>query len=129
MIRPESEKLCCLLEEMEAELPMRFAPPCARSNRLAELPAGLSELYSLTDGMEINVPGTVILPLEALPPQTKETQRICFGFMNFGDMLCMDQEGRVYQINLEDGTEFLSWDSLYSFLESEYESGVKPNDP
>ena len=124
----EREILCLLLEEMEAALPMAFAPPCMRTDRLAELPASLSALYSLTDGMEINVPGTVILPLEELPPWTRETQRICFGHMNFGDLLCMDAEGRVYQIDIEDGAEFLSWDSLFAFLKSEYESGVMSNE-
>ncbi len=121
----EHEALCRLLEEMEAAFPMIYAPPCARTDRLAELPAGLSALYALTDGMEINVPGTVILPLEALPPRSGETRRICFGHMNFGDLLFMDVEGRVYQIDIEDGSEFLSWDCLLDFLKSEYESGVK----
>ena len=126
----EREKLLCLLEKMEAAFPMRFAAPYHQSARPAGLPAGLAALYSITDGMEIDVPGTVILPREEVWPLPEkapggEMRRICFGHMNFGDLLCTDESGSVVQIDIEDGSEFLRWDSLLEFLEDEYESGVR----
>ena len=127
---PEREKLLSLLEKMEDTFPMEFAPPCSLTERPAGLPADLFVLYSITDGMEIDVPGTVILPLEEVSlwpeePSCGEPQRLCFGHMNFGDFLCIDENGTVFQMDIEDGSEFLRWDSLLDFLQSEYESGVK----
>ena len=118
-----------LLETMEASMPMAFAPPVTDMKRLSGLPESLFTLYTITDGMEINIPGTVILPAGEISewpetPDAGDSRLICFGHMNFGDLLCADRDGRIIQISIEDGAEFLRWESLTDYLEYEYESGV-----
>ncbi len=117
-----TEKILC---EMEEKCNMEFARP-AREESLQRLeetyPAQaryLKELYHITDGVGINVPGTVIYPVSEVLERgngRNSSDELEIGFYSFGDCICMTMDGRIRQLNHETGEVFLEWKSLNQFL-------------
>lgn len=113
-----------LLMEMESTgKPMAFRPP-ASSEALAAaacrgLPRSQLLLWSVTDGCEINVPGTILYALEEARSRAAPDGLFPLGRMNFGDELFLTPQGQVLQLDHEDGTVFLDWLDLDAFLRDE----------
>lgn len=84
----------------------------------------IEDLYVITDGVEIDVPGTVLYSIEKILSVNErglEDGCLEIGHMNFGDTISVDSEGKVVQIEHETGDVFLDWDSLEAFLNDELE--------
>ncbi len=116
-----------MLLELEDRCRMRINAPLGvyRGVVSPDRMRGLSELYKISNGIEINVPGTVIYPAE-------EVREYCdsdhgesvleIGSMNFGDILVMDEDGIVQQIDHESGEVFLTWNTIEGLLMDELET-------
>lgn len=122
-----SEKNENLLREMESIVRMDISAPASEQEILklpSNIPDGVIDFWRMHNGVEINVPGTRLYSIEeALNEKTELGSQFGeifpIGIFNFGDMLFMDDDCRVIQIDHEDGSEFLVWDSLTEFLEDE----------
>lgn len=115
------------LLQLEREMPMSFAPPATAEDltafrqRFPQAPAILYELWAISDGVEINIPGTVLYNVKEALTASAPEDWVPLGRMSFGDPLYLDPDGQVLQIDHEDGSLFLTWPSLLDFLEDERE--------
>lgn len=85
----------------------------------------IEDLYAITDGVEIDVPGTVLYSIERILSVNESGLKddyLEIGHMNFGDTISINSEGKVVQIEHETGDVFLDWDSLEAFLKDELEA-------
>lgn len=85
----------------------------------------IEDLYAITDGVEIDVPGTVLYSIEIILSVNESGLKdgyLEIGHMNFGDTISINSEGKVVQIEHETGDVFLDWDSLEAFLKDELEA-------
>lgn len=115
------------LLQLEREMPMSFAPPATAEDltvfrqRFPQAPAILYELWAISDGVEINIPGTVLYGVKEALAASAPEDWVPLGRMSFGDPLYLDPDGQVLQIDHEDGSLFLTWPCLLDFLEDERE--------
>lgn len=82
----------------------------------------IKELYEISDGIEIDVPGTVFYPIKKIISTNRgvsNNECIDIGVMNFGDIISISSEGKVLQLEHESGEVFLDWDCLEDFLNDE----------
>lgn len=82
----------------------------------------IKKLYEITDGVEIDVPGTVLYPIEKIISLNKgksSKDLLEIGVMNFGDLIFVNDEGKIVQIEHETGEVFLEWNTLADFLNDE----------
>lgn len=110
-------RLYRVLSELEKKCKMTFYEP-AKVKKLLEW----SELYNLlliSNGLEINVPGTVIYEADRM---TIEKEKITIGYLNFGDQLMVLKTGELLQMNHETDEEYLRWNSICEFLEEELQN-------
>lgn len=117
-----------ILFELEAKCVMEINAPASLEelNNLKEmypiLPAELLDMYGVSDGIEINVPGTVFYSCAELLNENKvgsSCEYVKIGAMNFGDEIVVGKEGRIYQIDHETGEKFLDWETIEDFLVDE----------
>ena len=120
-----------LLKKIEAVAPVEKHMPADEGSvnkvRLAapqEIPQDLILLWQITDGIEINVPGTRLYSVaeatEYLLDDSKTDGGLFpLGSLDFGDNLYINATGEVIQIDHENGEVFLTWRSLIQFLEDE----------
>ncbi len=86
------------------------------------LPMAVLDMYAVSDGIEINIPGTTFYPLEKLLSMNKTVPKakyVKIGTMIFGDEIVVGKDGKIYQIDHETGEEFLDWETFEAFLEDE----------
>ena len=116
------------LLQLEREMPMSFAPPATAQDltvfrqRFPQTPSILYELWAISDGVEINIPGTVLYRVKEALAVSAPGDWIPLGRMSFGDPLYLDRSGQVLQVDHEDGSLFLTWPTLLDFLEDEREA-------
>ena len=82
----------------------------------------IKELYEISDGIEINVPGTVFYPIEKIISTNRgvpSDECIDIGVMNFGDIISISSGGKIIQLEHESGGIFLDWNCLEDFLNDE----------
>lgn len=117
-----------ILYEMEGKCIMDIAAPAKEEEflRLEEKypqqAKHLKELYLVTNGVEINVPGTILHSASqtlALNKGRDPEGILEIGVKNFGDRLYIAANGRILQIDHETGEVFLEWESLVHFLADE----------
>lgn len=85
----------------------------------------IKELYEISDGIEIDVPGTVFYPIKkiiSVNEGVSANKCIEIGVMNFGDIILISSEGKVIQLEHESGDVFLDWDCLADFLNDELDA-------
>ncbi|MBN2764672.1 MAG: SMI1/KNR4 family protein [Bacteroidales bacterium] len=91
-----------------------------------DIPQAMLELFEISNGLEINVPGTVIYSIHELLERIGEEQQrlkeglIPFGVMSFGDYLYMKPGGKIIQVDHEERENFLEWNSIEDFLDDEF---------
>lgn len=117
-----------LLLELESKCNMEINAP-ASLDLLYELkqmypvlPMAVLDMYAVSDGIEINIPGTTFYSLEKLLSMNKAdslTEYVKIGTMIFGDEIVVGKDGKIYQIDHETGEEFLDWETFEAFLEDE----------
>lgn len=117
-----------LLLELEEKCNMEITFP-ASLDRLYELkhtypilPMGVLDMYAISDGIEINVPGTVFYSLEKLINTNNKNsvnEYLKIGTMIFGDEIVVGKDGKIYQIDHETGKEYLDWETFEDFLVDE----------
>lgn len=117
-----------LLLELESKCNMEITAPataemlCEIKQMYPVLPMAVLDMYAISDGVEINIPGTVLYPVERLiRVNSKEStnEYIKIGVMVFGDEIVVGKNGKIYQIDHETGDEFLDWDTIEDFLADE----------
>jgi hypothetical protein len=117
-----------LLFELESKCNMEINAPASLDvlydlkQMYPVLPMAVLDMYAISDGVEINIPGTTFYPLEKLVSINKmdsPDEHVKIGAMNFGDEIVVGKDGRIYQIDHETGEEFLDWETLEDFLEDE----------
>lgn len=117
-----------ILYEMEGKCSMNIsAPACNDELRrleclFPEQTKQLRSLYMVTDGVEINVPGTVLYPAEMVMKRNEgrnPNALLEIGTFIFGDRLYLAADGKVTQVDHETGEVFLEWRSLNRFLMDE----------
>ncbi len=117
-----------LLLELETKCNMEITAPASLDllyelkQRYPVLPMTVLDMYAISDGIEINIPGTTFYSLDKLidvnnSNRTKEY--VIIGVMSFGDEIVVGKDGRIYQIDHETGEAFLDWDTIEDFLEDE----------
>lgn len=115
------------LLQLEREMPMSFAPPAPAEELevfrqcFPQAPDILYELWAISDGVEINIPGTVFYSAKEALAAPAPGDCVPLGHMSFGDPLYLAPDGQVLQMDHEDGSLFLGWPSLLDFLEDERE--------
>lgn len=117
-----------ILLSLESKCRMDISAPASK-DKLLEISSrypsqfdALKGLYELTDGIEIDVPGTVLYSVEKLISLNKDkasSDSIEIGIMNFGDLILINKEGQILQIEHETGEVFLDWNTLVDFLNDE----------
>ena len=110
-----------ILLKLEDSCKIRVNPPVGpyQGDPTLDQVRGLSELYEISNGLEINVPGTVIYQAEDVRKYSNSEHGETLweiGAMNFGDILVMNEDGVIKQIDHESGEIFLTWDSLKDLL-------------
>lgn len=116
-----------MLLQLEREMPMSFLPPAAAGDleavrkRFPQAPDVLYKLWAISDGVEINVPGTVLYGAKEALAAPAPGDWVPLGHMSFGDPLYLTPDGRVLQVDHENGSLYLNWPSLLAFLEDERE--------
>lgn len=124
-------KLYNMLIAIERQVPVEIHAPISGrqkedlKKKFPDIPDALMELFSISNGIEVNVPGTVFYSVEDLMKNMK--MRVVsqkegwypLGRMSFGDELFINQSGRVIQVDHETGEIFLEWKSPEEFLEDE----------
>ena len=87
-----------------------------------KLPKAVLDLYTISDGVEINVTGTILFPADKLinaHNANASNEYLTIGMMSFGDKVVVGEDGKIYQIDHETGERFLGWDTLDDFLADE----------
>lgn len=117
-----------ILYQMEEKCAMNISAP-TRSDDLNRLESLFPEqvkhlrgLYAVTDGVEINVPGTVLYSADEVMKRNERRNSMDLvevGTFNFGDRLYLAADGTVTQIDHETGEFFFEWNSLNRFLMDE----------
>lgn len=124
-MRNNVEKLLLNLESkcsMEVNMPASLDALYELKQMYPVLPMAVLDMYAISDGIEINVPGTTFYPVDKLlsiNKNTTEVEYVKIGHMVFGDEIVVGKDGRIYQIDHETGTEFLDWETFEDFLEDE----------
>ncbi|MBR5800455.1 MAG: SMI1/KNR4 family protein [Lachnospiraceae bacterium] len=124
-MRNNVEKFLLKLESkcsLEVNIPASLDALCELKQMYPVLPRAVLDMYALSDGIEINVPGTTFYPVNKLLSINKdatEVEYVKIGYMVFGDEIVVGKDGRIYQIDHETGTEFLDWETFEDFLEDE----------
>lgn len=117
-----------LLFELESKCNMEISAPVSLDvlydlkQMFPVLPMAVLDMYAISNGVEINIPGTIFYPLEELLSINKadsSCEYVNIGAMNFGDKIVVGKDGRIYQIDHETGEKFLDWDTFEDFLEDE----------
>ncbi len=94
---------------MKQRIPMTFAPPADRETvaafrrRCPRAPDILYELWSISDGVELNVPGTVLYSAGEALERPVLGGCVPLGHMSFGDPLYLDAGGQVLQMDRRNG--------------------------
>lgn len=115
------------LIKMEGKTPMTFFPPAAPRDlaafrcRWPQAPQVLFHLWEISDGLEIQVTGTVLYSVREALDLTAPEGWVPLGYLSFGDPLYLDGDGQVLQMDHEKGKLYLSWPTLRNFLEEELE--------
>lgn len=117
-----------ILLSMECKCKMNIFAPASKDDLLV-LHDGyplqyekIIELYEISDGIEIGVPGTVFYSIQKMISTNKDREdssNLEIGIMNFGDPILMSDNGRVIQIDHDSGEIFIEWDSLKDFMSDE----------
>lgn len=86
----------------------------------------LFELYRITDGLEINVPGTCIYSVNKVIYHNTKANRspeknIVIGIFNFGDLIYLKYDGSIGQYSVDENCVVCTWNNLSSFLKEEGE--------
>lgn len=120
-----------LLLELESKCNMAITVP-ASLDALYELklayptlPMEVLDMYAISNGIEINVPGTTFYSIEKLKDINESDvsdEYITIGIMSFGDPLVIGRDGKIYQIDHETGEEYLDWETLEDFLTDELDA-------
>lgn len=114
-----------ILYEMEGKCEMDISAPSNRDELLRlegrhpKQAKYLKALYLITNGVEINVPGTILYPIAKVLEQNGEGEPedlLEIGATNFGDRLLISSDGKIKQLDHETGEDFLEWGSLEQFL-------------
>ena len=82
----------------------------------------VKELYEISNGIEIDVPGTVFYSIEtiiSINMGVSSDKCIEIGVMNFGDIISISSWGKILQLEHESGGIFLDWNCLEDFLNDE----------
>lgn len=118
-----------ILCEMEGKCEMDISAPANKDELLClkrmypKQAKYLKDLYVVTNGVEINVPGTILYPVVKVLEQNggrKNAEELLeIGTTSFGDRLFVSLEGKIKQFDHETGEEFLEWVSLEQFLSDE----------
>lgn len=117
------------LLELEKVCPMDVAAPASQasmeliSNRFPTLPKAVLDLYKISNGIEINIPGTIIYSADELleynSTADSNSEMINIGRMSFGDELWVDAKGIVVQVDFDTREEYLTWPTFEDFLGEE----------
>lgn len=117
-----------LLLELESKCDMEFHAPASLDMletlkyRYPVLPKAVLDMYFISDGVEINIPGTVFYPIEKvlrINKEDPETEYVKIGVMVFGDEIVVGKDGKIYQIDHEVDEVFLDWETLEDYFEDE----------
>ncbi len=121
-----NKKLYELLLELEDKFPMEIHEPASKNsiNKLKEiyptLPVAVLDMLEISNGIEINVPGTVLYSVEDIISHNERgVDEYVIGYMSFGDEIHIDKSGMVIQIDHETEEVFLEWESLEECLAEE----------
>ncbi|MEQ2443094.1 SMI1/KNR4 family protein [Pseudoflavonifractor sp. CLA-AP-H29] len=110
---------------MTRRMPVSLAPPAsdgavaAFRRHCPRAPDVLYELWAISDGMELNAPGTVLYSAGEALKEPVLGGCVPLGRMSFGDPLYLDARGQVLQIDRRNGALFQTWPTLVDFLEEE----------
>lgn len=117
-----------ILLSLESKCRMDISAPASKEelNRISRIYPKqfnvIKALYEMTDGVEIDVPGTVLYPINkiiSLNENVGSEGYIEIGVMNFGDTILITSDGKIVQLEHESGDVFLDWDCLEDFLKDE----------
>lgn len=117
-----------ILLSMECKCRMNIFAPASKEDLLFlhnSYPSqyeGIFELYEISDGLEIGMPGTVFYPIRKIISTNKcreNSSTLEIGIMNFGDPIMISDDCRVIQIDHDSGEIFIEWDSLKDFMSDE----------
>lgn len=117
-----------ILLSLESKCRMGISEPASKEDitNIAKLYPeqfkAIKKLYEISDGIEIDVPGTVLYPINKIISINEGLtidECIEIGVMNFGDIIAINSEGKVIQLEHESGKVFLDWDSIEDFLNDE----------
>jgi hypothetical protein len=126
--------LLSVLEGLEGLVPLSVYPPLSpgalAQARAQGYPEGQLALWTITDGCEVNVPGTILWSYAQAQKQSAPPGWSPLGLLNFGDPLYLDRSsGRVIQVGHETGELFLDWPSLADFLRDELAAAQEEDAP
>ncbi len=120
-----------ILLSLESKCRMDISAPASK-DKLMEISTkfpsqieAIKGLYEVSNGVEIDVPGTVLYSVEKLITLNKDKRNndsIEIGVMNFGDAIFTTEEGKILQIEHETGEIFLDWNTLEDFLTDELDA-------
>lgn len=118
-----------LLRELETKCKLDITYPALQEkiNGLKStypmLPKAVLDMYQISDGIEINVPGTVIYSVDkvsAINYANSSSPYITIGCMSFGDEIVVEKRnGKICQIDHETESEYLEWETFEDLLEDE----------
>lgn len=120
-----------ILMDLEGKCRMDINAPASEKKMLELMTAfpsqteAIEALYKITDGVEIDVPGTVLYSVEKILELNKgkeSAEALEIGAMNFGDAIVVTNQKAILQIEHETGETFLDWDSLEAFLLDEMDA-------
>ena len=116
-----------IMMSLESRCRMKISAPASQEALTKLEKFGFSEqileLYRITDGTEINIPGTVFLTADEIIANYNKKEEITIGYLNFGDIISFNStNGKLIQIDHETGENFLEWDTLADFLNDELEA-------
>lgn len=111
------------LENLESKCRMVFHEPVCRKmieENSEFIPEELCLLWEISDGLEVNAPGTVFYSMDQVKRLNKAaSSNLLIGHMNFGDQLFLSKEGELIQKDHETDEVFLKWENICTFLEEE----------
>lgn len=120
-----------ILLSLEGKCRMDFSAPATKEDitKISRLYPkqfkAIEELYGISDGIEIDVPGTVLYPINKIISMNENVGSegyIEIGVMNFGDTILITSDGKIVQLEHESGDVFLDWDCLEDFLKDELDA-------